>query len=267
MELAGRTVLLTGAAGGIGHHIADVIARRGARLVVSDVSDEKLAAAPLPDTATRIAADLRSPEAIEQLVASAGPVDVLINNAGLEYTGSFHDQSAGELAEIVHVNLHAPMELIRLVVPSMVERGSGHVVNLGSISGKGPSPFLATYGTTKAGLIQLTRSLRVEYRGSGVSFSAVSPGFVAREGMYARMASEGDGLRAPRSLGTSPPEQVAAAVLKVLEDDVPEKIVASRPMRPFFALTELSPRMGELGIIGSGARRFLRRVGERRGRA
>lgn len=266
MEPAGRTVLLTGAAGGIGHHIADVLARRGARLVVSDVSDEKLADAPLPESATRIAADLRSLEAIEQLVAQAGPVDVLINNAGLEYTGAYHDQSAAELAEILHVNLHAPMELIRLVVPSMISRGGGHVVNLGSISGKGPSPFLATYGTTKAGLIQLTRSLRVEYRGSGVSFSAVSPGFVEREGMYARMA-DGDGLRAPRSLGTSPPEQVAQAVLEVLENDLPEKIVASRPMRPFFALTELSPRLGELGIIGSGARRFLRRVGERRGRA
>ena len=83
--------------------------------------------------------------------------------------------------------------------------------------------------------------------------------------MYARMA--GDGLRAPRTLGTSPPEQVAQAVVKVLHDDVPEKLVSSRPMRPFFALTELSPRAGELGIIGSGARRFLRRVGERRGRA
>jgi short-subunit dehydrogenase len=265
MELTGRTVLLTGAAGGIGHHIADVLARRGARLVLSDVSDEKLAGAPLPEGTTRIAADLRSLDAIEDLVSRAGAVDVLINNAGLEYAGAFHEQTREELADILHVNLHAPMELIRLIVPSMVARGSGHVVNLASISGKGPSPYLATYGTTKAGLIGLTRSLRVEYRGTGVRFSAVSPGFIEREGMYARMAE--DGLRAPFTLGTSPPEQVAQAVLRVLDGDVPEKIVASRPMRPFFALGELSPRLGELGIIGSGARRFLRRVAERRGRA
>lgn len=267
MELAGRTVLLTGAAGGIGHHIADVLARRGARLVLSDITDEKLAGAPLPAGATRIAADLRSMDAISELVSRAGPIDVLINNAGLEYTGAYHDQSASELAGILHVNLHAPMELIRLVVPSMIERGGGHVVNLGSISGKGPAPFLAAYGTTKAGLIELTRSLRVEFRGSGVRFSAVSPGFIEREGMYARMVDGDSSLRAPRALGTSPPEQVAHAVVKVLSDDTPEKLVASRPMRPFFALTELSPRAGELGIIGSGARRFLRRVAERRGRA
>jgi short-subunit dehydrogenase len=265
MELTGRTVLLTGAAGGIGHHVADVLARRGARLVASDVSDEKLAAAPLPETATRLAADLRERDAIEDLVARAGPIDVLVNNAGLEYTGAFHDQSPAELADLLHVNLHAPAELIRLVVPSMLARGAGHVVNVASISGKGPAPYLAAYGTTKAGLIELTRSLRVEYRGTGVRFSAVSPGFVAREGMYARMAQ--NGIKAPVTLGTSPPEKVAQAVVEVVEGDVPERIVAARPMRPFFALTELSPRAGELGIIGSGARRFLRRVGEQRGRA
>src|SRR5829696_4127218 len=180
MELAGRTVLLTGAAGGIGHHIAAVIARRGARILVHDISEEKLAAAPLPDAAVRLAADLRSVDAIADLVARAGDVDVLINNAGLEYTGAFHDQSRAELADILAVNLHAPMELCRLIVPSMVARGSGHVVNLASISGKGPSPYLAAYGTTKAALIELTRSLRVEYRGTGVRFSAVSPGFIER---------------------------------------------------------------------------------------
>ena len=265
MELTGRTVLLTGAAGGIGHHIASVLARRGARVVCSDIDEAKLAAAPLPDGVERRAADLRDLDAAERLVSEAEPVDVLVNCAGLEYTGAFGEQARAEIEDLVAVNLLAPMVLIRAVLPGMLERGSGHVVNLASISGKGPSPFLATYGTTKAALIQLTRSLRVEYRGTGVRFSAVSPGFVEREGMYARMAQ--DGLRAPVTLGTSPPEQVAQAVLTVLDGDVPEKLVSARPMRPFFALTELSPRIGELGIIASGARRFLRQVGERRGRA
>src|SRR5687768_16923653 len=130
MEIAGRTVLVTGAAGGIGHHIVDVLARRGAKVVASDIDDAKLAAAPLPDGVRREAADLRSLEAIADLVRRAGNVDVLVNNAGLEYTGAYHDQGAEELAQILHVNLHAPMELIRLVVPGMLARGSGHVVNL-----------------------------------------------------------------------------------------------------------------------------------------
>ena len=265
MELADRTVLLTGAAGGIGHHIASALARRGARLVLSDITDEKLASAPLPEHALRLAADLRDPEAVDAVSARAGAVDVLVNCAGLEYTGAFHEQRREEMVEIVRVNLEAPMELIRLLLPGMLERGSGHVVNLASISGKGASPYLATYGTTKAGLIGLTRSLRVEYRGTGVSFSVICPGFVEREGMYARMADHD--LKAPVTLGTSPPEQVAQAVVTAIVDDVPEKIVSARPMRPFFALAELSPRLGELGITGSGARRFLRRVAERRDRA
>jgi short-subunit dehydrogenase len=260
-------VLLTGAAGGIGHHVAAALVRRGARLVVSDLDQDALDR--IPGAAAALTADLRDLDAGEALIAraedAAGPLDVLVNCAGLEYTGAFADQARDELEDIVRVNLLAPMALIRAALPGMLARGAGHVVNIASIAGKGPAPYLATYGTTKAGLIELTRSLRVEHRGTGVTFSAVSPGFVAREGMYARMAS--DDVKAPFTLGTSPPEKVAAAVVEAIEDDVPEKLVTSRPMRPFFALTELSPRAGELGIIGTGARRFLKKVGERRGRA
>jgi NAD(P)-dependent dehydrogenase (short-subunit alcohol dehydrogenase family) len=266
MDPRGRTVLLTGAAGGIGHHIAAALAERGARLVVSDVDDASLAAAALPVDAIRLAADLRDLDAAEGLVAraeqAAGPLDVLVNCAGLEFTGAFAQQDRGSIEDLVGVNLLAPLTLIRAALPGMLARRRGHVVNVTSISGKGAAPYLAVYGTTKAGLIELTRSLRVEHRGTGVSFSAVSPGFVADEGMYARM--EG---RAPVTLGTSKPARVASGVLEALDRDVPEKLVVTRPMRAFFALTELSPRAGELGIVASGARRFLRRVAERRGTA
>ena len=265
MELAGRTVLLTGAAGGIGRHIAAALAARGARLVVSDREEDGLLALPAE---ARLTADLRDLDQVEDLVAraevAAGPLDVLVNCAGVEITGAYTRQSRDELEDVVRVNLLAPMALIRAVVPGMLDRGRGHVVTLTSVSGKGPAPYLASYGATKAGLIELNRSLRVEHRGTGVGFSAVSPGFVSDDGMYARMEQEGH--RAPRALGTSKPHRVATAVVEAIERDTPEKIVASRPMRPFFALTELSPRAGELGIIASGARRFLRAVGAARGR-
>jgi NAD(P)-dependent dehydrogenase (short-subunit alcohol dehydrogenase family) len=267
MHLQGRTVLLTGAGGGIGHHIAETLARRGARVVASDIDEDRLE--PLAGVAARLGADLRDLDAAEALVAraeeAAGPLDVLVNCAGLEYTGAYADQERAEIEDLVRVNLLAPMTLIRAALPGMLARGRGHVVNIASVAGKGPAPYLATYGTTKAALIELTRSLRVEHRGTGVGFSAVSPGFVEREGMYARMAE--DDLEAPVALGTSPPEQVAVAVAEAVEDDIPEKLVTARPMRPFFALTELVPRAGELGIIVSGARRFLGRVAGRRGRA
>src|SRR4051812_59108 len=212
MDLTGRTALLTGAAGGIGHHIADALALRGARLIASDVDEAELGEAALPAEAVRVAADLRDPAEIERLVAEAGEIHVLVNCAGLEYTGAYAQQEVAEIDDIVRVNLLAPMLLIRAVLPGMLARGDGHVVNIASIAGKGPAPFLTAYGTTKAGLIGLTRSLRVEHRGSGVRFSAVSPGFVAREGMYARMAA-GD-VKAPFALGTVPPERVAHAVIE-----------------------------------------------------
>src|SRR5688500_10529297 len=117
MELTGRTVLLTGAAGGIGHHIADVLVRRGAHVVASDVDEAKLAAAPLPDGVRRLAADLRDLDAVERLVAEAGEVEILVNCAGLEYTGAFHEQERREIEDIVQVNLLAPMTAIRAVLP------------------------------------------------------------------------------------------------------------------------------------------------------
>jgi NAD(P)-dependent dehydrogenase (short-subunit alcohol dehydrogenase family) len=267
MELAGRTVLLTGAGGGIGRHIADALVRRGARLVASDETDELLDA--VPEASAWLAADLRDLDAAEGLVArceeEAGPLDVLINNAGVEYTGRFERMTREELEDLVRVNILAPMALIRVALPGMLSRGSGHVVNLASIAGKGPSPFLTSYGTSKAALVQLTRSLRVEHRGSGVGFSAITPGFIERDGMYARMAAAGD--HAPITIGTSQPEEVAVAVCEAIEGDQPERVVAARPMRPLFALGELSPRAGELAIIAAGARRFLEQVGRRRGRA
>jgi short-subunit dehydrogenase len=267
LALDGRTVLLTGAAGGIGGHVARALVRAGARLVVSD--REAAGLERLEGAVARLAADLRDLDVAEALVArteaAAGPLDVLVNCAGLEYTGAYADQRRDELEDIVRVNVLAPMVLTRAALPGMLARGAGHVVNVTSVAGKGPAPYLASYGATKAALIELTRSLRVEHRGTGVGFSAVSPGFVERDGMYGRMRAAGD--RAPVALGTSPPEDVAAAVVAVVEDDVPERIVASRPVRPLFALAELSPRAGELAIIASGARRFLRSVGRRRGRA
>jgi short-subunit dehydrogenase len=156
------------------------------------------------------------------------------------------------------------MVLIASVVPGMLRRGRGHVVNVASISGKGPSPYLNAYGTTKAALIELGRSLRLEYRDEPVSFSTVAPGFVADAGMYERMRAAGD--RAPLALGTSKPRRVADAVVHAIEHDVAERNVASRPMRPLFALTELYPAIGELGVRAAGGRRFLQAVARRRGR-
>jgi len=270
MELRGSTVLLTGAAGGIGGHIAEALHAAGARLVLSDRDEPGLARvrARVGGYAVALPCDLRDLAAAERLVArseaEAGPVDVLVNCAAVEFTGAFTAHTREELDEITTTNVAAPMVLIRTVLPGMLARGRGHVVNVGSISGKGPSPYLVAYGTTKAALIEMTRSLRLEYRDAPVSFSSVNPGFVSGAGMYARMEAAGD--KAPFALGTSKPGRVAAAVVDAIEHDRAERNVATRPMRPLFALTELAPVIGELGVRAAGGRRFLRSVGRTRGR-
>ena len=270
MQLRGSTVLLTGAAGGIGGHIAEALRDAGARLVLSDLDEpglERIRARVGGDAVTLLC-DLRDLAAAEGLVAraeaAAGPVDVLVSCAAIEFAGAFSAHTREELADITTINLTAPMVLVRSVLPGMLGRRRGHVVMIGSISGKGPSPYLTAYATTKAAIIELTRSLRLELRDEPVSFSSVNPGFVSGAGMYARMEAAGD--RAPFALGTSKPERVAAAVVDVIEHDRAERNVATRPMRPLFALTELLPQIGELGVRAAGGRRFLRSVGRTRGR-
>lgn len=271
MQLRDRTVLLTGAAGGIGGYIAEALAAAGAKLVLTDRDETGLARVRARAGQAVVAAppcDLRDLAAAEALPAraeaDAGPLDVLVNCAAIEFTGAFTAHTRDELDEIATVNLTAPMVLIRTVLPGMLERRRGHVVTIGSISGKGPAPYLAGYATTKAALIELTRSLRLEHRESPVGFSIVNPGFVADAGMYRRMELDGD--RAPLALGTSKPERVAGAVVDVIEGDLAERDVSTRPMRPLFALTELHPVFGELGVRAAGGRRFLRAVGRTRGR-
>ena len=271
MDLSGATVLLTGAAGGIGGHIADALHARGARLVLTDRDEPGLVVVRdrLGAGTQILVADLRDADAAAGLPARAeeavgAGLDVLVNCAAMEFTTAFHRHTPDELAAISAVNVAAPMTLIAGALPGMLARGRGHVVNVASISGKGPAPYLAAYATTKAALIELNRSLRMEYRETPVSFSVVAPGFVSDAGMYARMEQAGD--KAPLALGTSKPGRVAAAVVHAIEHDVAERNVATRPMRPLFALTELHPAIGELGVRAAGGKRFLHAVARRRGR-
>lgn len=209
--------------------------------------------------------DLREPSQREQLVADTrakfGPVDILVNNAGVEFTAAYHDLTVQNIRETIAVNLEAPMVLSRLVLPEMLSRKQGHIVNISSLAGKSGPAFQEPYAATKAGLLGFTSSLRATYRGSGVSASAVVPGFV-EAGIYADL-KERAGIAAPALLGTSPPEKVAQAVLKVIEDDLPEIIINPLPVRPLLAFTTLFPKVGEWVSDKTGANDFFRRVVER----
>jgi short-subunit dehydrogenase len=141
------------------------------------------------------------------------------------------------------------MDLTWLVLPGMLERRRGHVVNLASLAGKIPSVFLATYAATKHGVVGFTHSLRAEYAGEPVSFSAICPVFVADVGMYARVEAEME-AEPPPGLRPVPPQRVADAVLKAVREDRAEVIVNRGPIRPLAVFYWLAPKTA-VRLLGS----------------
>ena len=246
-QLRGRNALLTGAAGGIGGYIAPALAREGVNLVLSDlpsasVEDRIETVRALGVGAEAVPADLTDTAGLEALLRGAeeaiGPIDILVNNAGLEFQGPFEGQTREELEAIVSVNLLALMELTRLAVPGMLERGRGHVLNLASMAGKSPFPYLASYCATKHAVVGLTHSLRAEHRFDPVGFSAICPGLVGRVGMYSRIE---DQITNRPGMRPVPPEAVAAAVVKAIREDRAELLVNSIPARPLATLAATAP--------------------------
>ncbi|HEU0251175.1 MAG TPA: SDR family oxidoreductase, partial [Solirubrobacteraceae bacterium] len=198
-ELKGRTALVTGASGGLGTHIAKRLAREGVDVAVSGRREPELQRVAeelrqLGVKAAAIPADLADLDNIDPLVegveAELGAVDLLVNNAGVENVAAFTTYTREELTSMVDVNLTAPLLLTHRLAPGMLERGRGHVVFIASVAGKVGPAFSEPYAATKAGLVGLTQSLRSEYLNAPVGFSVICPGFIAGDGMYARMVQE-----------------------------------------------------------------------------
>jgi short-subunit dehydrogenase len=247
-DLRGKNALLTGAGGGLGPFIARSLAVEGVNLALSDLPSVDLE--PLIRelrkngvSAESVPADLTDLAGLEALVESAeavvGPIDVLVNNAGIELIGAYTAHTRDELSAITTLNLLAPMELIRVVLPGMTSRGRGHVVNIASIAGKAPMAYFSSYNATKYGLVGLTQSLRFEYGDEPIGFSAICPGFIHSVGMLGRVEDEVD---VPDSIGTMPAEAVGAAVVRAIVENKPEVIVTKRPIRPIILLAAVAPR-------------------------
>lgn len=236
MELAGRTALLTGATGGLGRAIAAAMAERGVRLILSGRKAEALEefSAELPGEGHRVLpADLAEPGAAEKLAAEAGEVDVLLANAGLPGTGRLPDYSAEQLTGTLRVNLEAPILLARALEPAMLEKGSGHMVFIASLSGKSATPLSSIYNATKFGLRGFALGLRADLDPQGIGVSIVSPGTIREAGMYSD-----SGAPPIPGLGTGTPGQVANAVVKAIEHNKVEVTVApiQQRMLAHFAL-------------------------------
>ena len=272
--LQGRTALVTGASGGLGTHLARRLAREGMNVAVSGRREDALEAVAaelgeLGVKAVAIAADLSDLSTTDALIdgveTALGPIDVLVNNAGVESVSAFTSYTREELTSMVDVNLTAPLLLTHRLTPGMLERGRGHVVFIASMAGKVGPAFSEPYAATKAGLVGLTQSLRAEYLDAPVGFSVVCPGFIAGDGMYARMVEEGH--RSNRMMGETTTEKVAEAVVRAIRDDRAELLESGSPIRPMLALGTLAPGLVERVAPRFGVTELFRRVAVSRGRA
>jgi NAD(P)-dependent dehydrogenase (short-subunit alcohol dehydrogenase family) len=179
--LAGSTALVTGATSGIGREIALQLAQRGAVVVIHGRSAERSAKVvrDIENSGGKVrfvAADLTIADDVRRLAAEAGPVDILINNAGIYKFGGTLDVDDATFDEHVNVNLHAPYILIQQLVPGMVGRGGGAVVNVSTLAASVPTSGAGIYGASKAALEQLTRVWADEFGRSGVRVNAVAAG-------------------------------------------------------------------------------------------
>jgi uncharacterized protein len=222
----GAVTVITGASRGIGKAVALAAAKRGARLGLIARSKDELESV-LAETGGRGAvagADITDPLAVEAAVASLvealGPVDILVNNAGAGGYSAFLQTDVEVFERLMRLNYLGTVYMTKAVLPSMVERGRGHIVNISSIAGRIGTPFESAYSASKFAVTALTEALDVEVRPQGVHVSMVNPGpvqtdfFDARGVPYAR--------KSPKPV---PPEAVADAVIKAVDKDRLEQLV------------------------------------------
>lgn len=258
MHITGSTVLLTGAAGGLGQSIARALASRGATLVLSGrrvEALEKLAAEV--GGARVVAADLADRAEVARLAEEAGPVDVLVANAALPSSGDLLDYTPEQVDRSLDVNLRAPIMLCRLLAPRMVAQGRGHLVLVGSLSGRAASPQNSLYTAAKFGLRGFAHSLRQDLHRRGVGVSVVQPGFVRDAGMFAE-----SGADVPGGVRTVSPGQVAAATLRAIEQDRSEVNVAPVELRVASAVGGLFPSFSAAVQRRAGIEESVRQLGE-----
>jgi short-subunit dehydrogenase len=236
VNLAGRTVLLTGATGGLGHAIARRLRAAGAGLVLTGRRAEVLEPLAAETGARSLAVDLADPAAVLGLASECADVDVLVANAGLPGTGQITSFTVEQIDRALAVNLRAPMVLARELAEHMVARGSGHLVFMSSLAGKVGTPRSAVYSATKFGLRGFAQSLREDLRPSGVGVSAIFPGFVRDAGMF-----HDTGTKLPPGVGTVAPEAVAEAVVRAIERNRGEIDVAPIGLRAGAKAAGLAP--------------------------
>ncbi len=264
-RLDGWNAVVTGGSYGLGPRIGRALAEAGANVAlaarsVGPLEERSAELRALGVEAVGIPIDLTERGAVDRLVGRVerelGPVDLLVNNAGLNSAGRLVARGPEEIDRVIDLNLRVPIQLTRRVLPGMLERGRGHLVQMSSLAGKMGASFASLYSASKYGLVGFTHALQGELDGTGVHASVVCPGFVSGEGMWARTE-----LRTHPLFGLSEPERVVRAVMKAIRRKKVEVLVNPLPVRYSVAAWALAPGFAYRMFRLAGVISFLRRFG------
>ena len=244
--IAGSRAVVTGAGGGIGRAVALALAERGAAVAAVDLDGPaaELTAKACGEAATAHEVDVRDRDALAAVLDRLGPVDLLVNNAGVGLGGSLADMTAEDWEWIRSINLDGVVNGCAVFGPPMLARGRGHVVNVSSGLGYTPVGDMAAYCTTKAAVLMLSHCLRADWAAKGVGVSAVCPGvidtpIVGRARFVGAAVEQRD--RAERLFRRGHrPELVARAVVRAIEQDRPV-VTAGWEARLGWALHRVAP--------------------------
>jgi short-subunit dehydrogenase len=254
MDLDNKGALVTGASRGLGKFIARALAAHGARLVLAARSAKELeeVAAEIRAAGGKAAvvpADVSKLPDLEALVAAAdeelGGIDILVNNAGIETVGMFHELPIEEMRRILEVNLISTMILTRLVLPGMVERQRGHIVNIASLAGRFATPGAAVYGATKHAVVAFSEALYHELGPRGILVTSVNPGFSPTEGFP----------ETGPSFVRLDPDDVAKLIVDVVQKGTAPEISIPRSLAALQAFRVLTPPLYRWGV-GTISRRY-----------
>ena len=224
MKIFGQRILLTGAGGGIGGELARMLAEKGAELALVDRDADRLqqlksSLQGYGNTLHTLDFDLAAPDAPQKLAiatqSAMGGVDILINCAGLASFGNFAKESPNQIESLWRVNVLVPIQLARAMLPQMLSRGSGRIVNIGSIFGSIGFAYFTNYSASKFAMRGFSEALRRELEGTGIDVTYVAPRYTRtpfNEGVVARMA-------VAVGMNSDDPTTVAEHVVRAIEKD------------------------------------------------
>jgi 2-keto-3-deoxy-L-fuconate dehydrogenase len=192
-DLSGKTALVTAAAQGIGRASAERLAAAGARVIATDINESKLAELRGISSLEPRALDVLNPTAVAELAEQIGPIDILVNCAGIVHGGTVLEASFDDLDMAIDLNVKSMVRAIKAVLPGMLARGDGTIINMSSVASsvKGvPNRFV--YSTTKAAVIGLTKAIAADFVGKGIRCNAICPGTVDSPSLQERLRAQGD---------------------------------------------------------------------------